>query len=69
MNLILMDAFRAGFLLIPHTFEFYERQHDWMSDRIRFRRLSENGSASVLNIDENITHQGDDHWVFELLAP
>jgi hypothetical protein len=60
--------YRGGFLLVPHTVEFFQRQHDWMSDRVRFRRLSINDNTSTADIDENLTHRGDNGWVFEQLA-
>ncbi|CAF1356689.1 unnamed protein product [Rotaria sordida] len=59
----------GGYLLVPHTLEFFQRQHDWVSDRIRFRRLLKNDNVSSLVIDGSTTHQGDDDWVFERLAP
>lgn len=67
--LAVIDLGRGGYLLIPHTFEFFQRQRDWISDRIQFRRLLKNGNVSVLDDDESATHQTDDDWVFERLAP
>ncbi len=63
-----MNFFRGGFLLVPHTMEFYQGQSNRLSDRIQFRRaLSE--SDKNIPIDPTLTHQGTHGWVYERLAP
>lgn len=54
--------YRGGFLLIPHTIEFYQGQSNRLSDRIQFRRES-------IPFDPTVTHQGTDGWVYERLSP
>lgn len=63
-----MFFFRGGFLLIPHTIEFYQGQSNRLSDRIQFRRVSSDSSQSI-PLDPTVTHQGTDGWVYERLSP
>jgi len=54
----------GGYLVIPHTMEFWQGQTTRLHDRIRFRK-----PAQGENIDPKLTHQGEKGWVFERLAP
>ncbi|CAF1034402.1 unnamed protein product, partial [Didymodactylos carnosus] len=56
----------GGWLLIPHTFEFYQGQSNRLSDRIQFRRLSNDDQNKI---DPHVTHRGLNGWVYERLAP
>ncbi|CAF1409469.1 unnamed protein product [Rotaria magnacalcarata] len=58
----------GGFLLVPHTFEFYQGQSNRLSDRIRFRHIGSDSDKTVA-IDPTVTHQGTHGWVFERLSP
>ena len=60
--------FRGGFLLIPHTVEFYQGQSNRLSDRIQFRLLSSPPHQNT-PVDPTVTHQGINGWVFERLSP
>ena len=60
--------FRGGFVLIPHTVEFYQGQSNRLSDRIQFRLLSSD-SIQNIPIDSTVTHKGINGWVFERLSP
>jgi len=55
----------GGYLVEPHTIEFWQGQTNRLHDRIRFRKWD--GDASEL--DKNVTHIGEDGWVYERLAP
>lgn len=54
----------GGYLVRPHTIEFWQGQTTRLHDRIRFRKPAE-GEA----IDSKLTHQGEKGWVYERLAP
>lgn len=60
--------FRGGFLLKPHTVEFYQGQSNRLSDRIQFRHISSDADKSI-PIDPTATHQGINGWVYERLSP
>ena len=59
---------RGGFLLIPHTIEFYQGQTNRLSDRILFRRVPSESDQNTPH-DPTVTHQGTNGWVFERLSP
>jgi hypothetical protein len=63
--IIIIFFIRGGFLLIPHTIEFYQGQTNRLSDRIQFRRASDKN----IPLDPTVTHQGTHGWVFERLSP
>ncbi|XP_014482492.1 PREDICTED: pyridoxine-5'-phosphate oxidase-like isoform X2 [Dinoponera quadriceps] len=54
----------GGYLVVPHTVEFWQGQSDRLHDRIRFRRPKENEE-----IDNILVHGGEDGWVYERLQP
>jgi pyridoxamine 5'-phosphate oxidase len=56
--------FRGGYLVRPTTMEFWQGQTNRLHDRICFRKLKDNEV-----IDSKYTHQGEEDWVFERLAP
>ena len=56
---------RGGFLVIPHTIEFYQGQSNRLSDRIQFRLESDKS----IPLDPTVTHQGINGWVFQRLSP
>ncbi|KAG5454333.1 Pyridoxine-5'-phosphate oxidase [Clonorchis sinensis] len=56
----------GGYVLYPHTIEFWQGQSTRMHDRIRFRRITPEEQASI---DPKVTHLGEDGWVYERLAP
>ncbi|CAF1204162.1 unnamed protein product [Rotaria sp. Silwood1] len=58
----------GGFLVIPHTVEFYQGQTNRLSDRIQFRRISSESDKNI-SIDSNVTHQGTHGWIYERLSP
>jgi pyridoxamine 5'-phosphate oxidase len=64
-----INDYRGGCLLIPHTFEFYQGQSNRLSDRIQFRRMSNNESDSNMSIDPIVTHRGSHGWIYERLSP
>ncbi|XP_066245620.1 pyridoxine/pyridoxamine 5'-phosphate oxidase-like isoform X2 [Euwallacea similis] len=53
----------GGYLLKPHTIEFWQGQTDRIHDRIRFRFPKEGEPDGVL------TKQGEDGWIYERLCP
>ncbi|XP_066140044.1 pyridoxine/pyridoxamine 5'-phosphate oxidase-like isoform X2 [Euwallacea fornicatus] len=55
--------FWGGYLLKPHTIEFWQGQTDRIHDRIRFRFPKEGEPDGVL------TKQGEDGWIYERLCP
>ncbi|XP_043219281.1 pyridoxine-5'-phosphate oxidase-like [Amphibalanus amphitrite] len=68
----------GGYIVRPHTVEFWQGQSNRVHDRIRFRRVDENGeSAENGESEENgsssedgsYVHKGEDGWVYERLAP
>ncbi|XP_012166026.1 pyridoxine/pyridoxamine 5'-phosphate oxidase [Bombus terrestris] len=54
----------GGYIIIPHSVEFWQGQSDRLHDRIRFRRPTPNEK-----IDDVLLHRGDDGWVYERLSP
>ncbi|XP_044757907.1 pyridoxine/pyridoxamine 5'-phosphate oxidase isoform X2 [Coccinella septempunctata] len=54
----------GGYLIKPHTMEFWQGQTDRIHDRIRFRKLKNDET-----IDESISHLVEDGWCWERLAP
>ena len=57
-------CYRGGYILVPDWIEFWQGQTNRVHDRIVFRRPS----ASE-ELDPNLTHPGEDGWVYERLAP
>lgn len=55
----------GGYLVEPHTIEFWQGQTNRLHDRIRFKKF--NGDTS--NLDTKVTHVGEDGWIYERLAP
>ncbi|KAF7255330.1 hypothetical protein EG68_07661 [Paragonimus skrjabini miyazakii] len=56
----------GGYVLCPHTVEFWQGQTNRLHDRIRFRRVN---IHDTIPVDPECTHTGDDGWVYERLAP
>lgn len=54
---------RGGYIVRPHTIEFWQGQTDRLHDRIRFRKLKEGEEIG------EFTHKGEGDWVYERLAP
>lgn len=54
----------GGYILIPHSVEFWQGQTDRLHDRIKFRKPKEGENA-----DGVLLHKGEDGWVYERLAP
>ncbi|XP_012282587.1 pyridoxine-5'-phosphate oxidase isoform X2 [Orussus abietinus] len=54
----------GGFILRPEVVEFWQGQSDRLHDRIRFRRRKPGEKP-----DNILTHDGENEWVFERLAP
>ncbi|EZA50449.1 hypothetical protein DMN91_009577 [Ooceraea biroi] len=54
----------GGYLVAPHSVEFWQGQSDRLHDRIRFRRSKANEK-----IDNILVHKGEDGWVYERLSP
>nr|XP_045619310.1 pyridoxine/pyridoxamine 5'-phosphate oxidase-like isoform X2 [Procambarus clarkii]XP_045619311.1 pyridoxine/pyridoxamine 5'-phosphate oxidase-like isoform X2 [Procambarus clarkii] len=54
----------GGFRVVPEVVEFWQGQSSRVHDRIRFRKVT-----AEENIDESMTKQGTDGWVYERLAP
>ncbi|EFX70395.1 hypothetical protein DAPPUDRAFT_129869 [Daphnia pulex] len=54
----------GGYVVIPEVIEFWQGQSTRIHDRIRFRR-----PASSEEPDGVLTHQGDEGWIYERLAP
>ncbi|XP_012528158.1 pyridoxine-5'-phosphate oxidase isoform X2 [Monomorium pharaonis] len=63
-NQVRRPACWGGFLVVPHSVEFWQGQSDRLHDRIRFRRPKTNE-----NIDNILVHKGEDGWVYERLSP
>uniref|UniRef100_A0A336M7R7 pyridoxal 5'-phosphate synthase n=1 Tax=Culicoides sonorensis TaxID=179676 RepID=A0A336M7R7_CULSO len=55
----------GGYLVVPRTIEFWQGQTNRLHDRIRFKKF--NGDPKEL--DPNVTHVGEDGWIYERLAP
>lgn len=58
----------GGYVVRPHTIEFWQGQSDRLHDRIQFRRVEADG-AGADQVDEKLVHRGADGWVYERLAP
>ena len=56
--------YRGGFILIPDAIEFWQGQTTRIHDRIKFHKRKDN---EVINDD--LTHVGEDGWLYERLAP
>lgn len=54
----------GGFRVIPEVIEFWQGQTTRIHDRIRFRK-----SKADETIDKSLTHEGEEGWVYERLAP
>lgn len=57
-------VFRGGYLVIPHTIEFWQGQSDRLHDRIEFKK-----GATTLTADDSLVHAGENGWVYRRLAP
>lgn len=55
----------GGYLVVPRTIEFWQGQTNRLHDRIRFRKFD----GDVSELDANVTHLGEDGWIYERLAP
>lgn len=55
---------RGGYKVIPKSFEFWCGRTNRLHDRLRFRRPS---PGEIL--DEKLTFNGEDGWVYEYLSP
>lgn len=53
----------GGYILKPHTIEFWQGQTDRIHDRIRFRKPKEGEP------DNKLSFPGEDGWIYERLAP
>ncbi|KYB25431.1 pyridoxine/pyridoxamine 5'-phosphate oxidase [Tribolium castaneum] len=51
----------GGYIVRPHTIEFWQGQTDRIHDRIRFKK--------GVQADGVLTHEGAEGWVYERLAP
>ncbi len=56
---------RGGYVVVPDMIEFWQGQSTRIHDRIRFRRPVQ-GSQEP---DGILTHQGENGWIYERLAP
>jgi len=54
----------GGYVVVPRSIEFWQGQTDRIHDRIKFRRPI-NGEKP----DGILTHEGQDGWIYERLAP
>ncbi|KZC07183.1 Pyridoxine-5'-phosphate oxidase [Dufourea novaeangliae] len=54
----------GGYIVIPHSVEFWQGQSDRLHDRIRFRKPKPNEK-----IDNILVHKGDNGWVYERISP
>lgn len=61
---IFFIAFRGGYLVIPHTIEFWQGQSDRLHDRIEFKKC-----ATTPVADDSHVHAGENGWVYRRLAP
>ncbi|XP_023292031.2 pyridoxine/pyridoxamine 5'-phosphate oxidase isoform X1 [Lucilia cuprina] len=55
----------GGYLIRPKRVEFWQGQTDRLHDRIVFRR----GDNVEKDVDNTLTHAGENGWVYERLAP
>lgn len=55
---------RGGYLVVPHTFEFWQGQTNRLHDRIQFRKADDTGV-----VDERLVFKGENGWMYERLAP
>ncbi|CAD6995987.1 unnamed protein product [Ceratitis capitata] len=55
----------GGYLIRPHTVEFWQGQTNRLHDRIQFRR----GPDIEREVDGKLVHKGELGWVYERLAP
>lgn len=56
--------FWGGYIVVPHTIEFFQGQADKAHDRIRFRRPNNK------EIPDNVlTFEGEEGWLYERLQP
>jgi len=58
----------GGFLLEPHTIEFWQGQSDRLHDRIRFNRPLADGTGKKISEGEDFT-EGEEGWRFQRLSP
>lgn len=63
-HIIPRPSYWGGYILIPHSIEFWQGQSTRLHDRIRFR-LPENSEKP----DGKLLHEGENGWVYERLAP
>ncbi|XP_011872315.1 PREDICTED: pyridoxine-5'-phosphate oxidase-like isoform X1 [Vollenhovia emeryi] len=63
-NQVKRPACWGGYLVVPHSVEFWQGQSDRLHDRIHFRRPKTNEK-----IDNVLVHRGEDGWVYERLSP
>ncbi|RZB40682.1 pyridoxine-5'-phosphate oxidase-like [Asbolus verrucosus] len=54
----------GGYIVKPHSIEFWQGQTDRIHDRIKFRKPKNEEKP-----DGILTHQGEDGWIYERLAP
>lgn len=64
VKLIFLFCNRGGYIVKPRFIEFWQGQTDRIHDRIRFRK-----SLPGDTVDNILTHQGVDGWIYERLAP
>jgi len=64
-NLVPKPENWGGFLVVPDVIEFWQGHVNRLHDRIRFRKPGSNEELP----DGKLTHQGENGWVYERLAP
>lgn len=57
----------GGYRLKPQMIEFYQGKRDTINDRIRFRKINNQSSASV-DLPQGVLI-GENGWVYERLEP